>query len=67
MRLNFFIPQQDMYKRMEEYHVQKAYSEEYLIKLLADAGFKNIKTFGDMKLERPSCNSERIFFAAQKL
>jgi ubiquinone/menaquinone biosynthesis C-methylase UbiE len=67
MRLNFFIPQQDMYKRMEEYHVQKAYSEEYLIKLLADTGFKNIKTFGDMTLERPNCSSERIFFSAQKL
>lgn len=67
MRLNFFIPQQDMYKRMEEYHVQKAYSEEYLVKLLAESGFQNIKTYDDMKLIKPNCKSERIFFAAQKL
>lgn len=67
MRLNFFIPQQELYKRMEEYHIQKAYSEEYLIKLLSEAGFQNIRCFDDMKLEKPNNKSERIFFAAQKL
>ena len=67
MRLNFFIPQQEMYKRMEEYHVQKAYSEEHLITLLSDAGFSNIRSFDDLKLEKPHNKSERIFFAAQKL
>jgi 2-polyprenyl-3-methyl-5-hydroxy-6-metoxy-1,4-benzoquinol methylase len=67
MRLNFFIPQQELYKRMEEYHIQKAYSEEYLINLLSEAGFQNIRCFDDMKLEKPNNKSERIFFAAQKL
>lgn len=67
MRLNFFIPQQDMYKRLEEYHIQRAYSEKYLVKLLAEAGFKNIRSFDEMKLEKPKNKSERIFFAAQKL
>jgi ubiquinone/menaquinone biosynthesis C-methylase UbiE len=67
MRLNFFIPKQDMYKRVEEYHIQRAYSEEFLIKLLAEAGFKNIRSFDDMKLKKPNSKSERIFFSAQKL
>lgn len=67
MRLNFFIPQQDMYKRTEEFHVQRAYEEEYLIKLLVEAGFKNIKTYDDLKLQDTNNKSERIFFAAQKL
>ena len=34
MRLNFFIPQQSLYKRTEEFHIQRAYSEEHLIELL---------------------------------
>lgn len=67
MHLNFFIPEQGLYKRMEEYHLQRAYSEEHLVKLLTEAGFHNIRTFGDMKLEKPHQESERIFFAAQKL
>jgi ubiquinone/menaquinone biosynthesis C-methylase UbiE len=67
MHLNFFIPQQGLYKRMEEYHMQRAYSEEHLIKLLSEAGFHNIKSYDDMKLEKPTNRTERIFFAAQKL
>lgn len=67
MRLNFFIPEDDLYRRMEEYHTQRAYSEEYLKKLLAKSGFANIKTFDDLKLDDPKDISERIFFAAQKL
>lgn len=67
MHLNFFIPQHGLYKRMEEYHVQRAYSEEHLVQLLSKAGFHNIRSFGDMKLEKPNSESERIFFAAQKL
>ncbi|MDF2891335.1 MAG: Methyltransferase type 11 [Clostridia bacterium] len=66
MRLNFFIPKQDMYKRMEEFHVQRAYSEEYLTALLKEAGFQNIRSFDDLKLKKPHSKSERIFFAAQK-
>jgi len=67
MRLNFFIPQQGMYRRAEEYHTQRAYSEDYLIELLADAGFQNIKVFDDLKLKEPNKKSERVFFAAQML
>jgi ubiquinone/menaquinone biosynthesis C-methylase UbiE len=67
MRLNFFIPQQGLYKRTEEFHVQKAYTEEYLTKLLANSGFNNIKVYDDLILKSPNNKSERIFFAAQKL
>jgi SAM-dependent methyltransferase len=66
MRLNFFIPQQGMYKRTEEFHMQRAYDEEHLIKLLAEAGFNHINAYDEMKLKKPNSKSERIFFAAQK-
>lgn len=67
MHLNFFIPQEGLYKRAEEHHVQRAYKEEQLIDLLQEAGFKNIQVFDDLKTERPNSKSERIFFAAQRL
>lgn len=67
MRLNFFVPDQGLYKRMEEFHTQKAYQIDYLKKQLAEAGFSNINVFDDLELNSPKSDSERIFFAAQKL
>lgn len=67
MRLNFFIPVGDLYRRMEEYHVQRAYSIEYLKSKLSEAGFVHINFYDDLKLEKPTNKSERIFFSAQKL
>ncbi|OGO79048.1 MAG: methyltransferase [Clostridiales bacterium GWB2_37_7] len=67
MRLNFFIPQRGLYKRLEEFHIQRAYTEEQLIRLLAEAGFKNIRTYDNLKMKKPHNRSERIFVTAQKL
>ncbi len=67
MHLNFFIPQEGLYKRAEEHHIQRAYKEEQLINLLQQAGFENTQVFDDLKNARPTKKSERIFFAAQRL
>jgi ubiquinone/menaquinone biosynthesis C-methylase UbiE len=67
MRLNFFVPNQGLYKRYEEFHIQKAYTEDFLLEILMNIGFKNIKVYDDLKLQSPSHNSQRIFFSAQKL
>lgn len=67
MRLNFFVPKDGLYQRMEEYHTQRAYQIDYLKERLVKAGFSNIKVYNDLKLEKPTNESERIFFAAQKL
>ena len=34
--------------------------------LLKNAGFENIKTYGDFKLEAPQKDSERVFFVCKK-
>lgn len=67
MRLNFFVPEKGMYKRMEEYHTQKVYSVNYIKNKLAETGFDKLNIYDDLKLKLPSDKSERIFFAAQKL
>jgi len=66
MELIFFVPQDGLYRKFEEYHVQRAYRNEYLIKFLEKTGFKEIKAFEGFSLEKPGENSERIFFAAIK-
>lgn len=67
MRLNFFVPEEDLYKRLEEYHLQKVYSVDYIKEKLIEAGFDKINIYDDLDLKPPSSKSERIFFAAQKL
>ncbi|MGB7605008.1 MAG: class I SAM-dependent methyltransferase [Lutisporaceae bacterium] len=67
MRLNFFVPEKGMYKRMEEFHSQKAYSVNYIEDKLIEAGFDKINIYDDLELKAPSSKSERIFFAAHKL
>lgn len=67
MRLNFFVPEEDLYKRLEEYHLQKVYSIDYIRERLIEAGFDKINIYDDLELKPPSSESERIFFAAQKL
>ena len=55
----------DDYK-IEENHLQRAYKNEEIIELLKNAGFENIKTYGDFKLEAPQKDSERVFFVCKK-
>lgn len=62
--LTFFISDSEgMYERFDEYHIQRAYPEDYVIKKLSDAGFINIDTF---EKEAGEDNSERIYFIAVK-
>lgn len=66
MNLIFFIPNQDLYRKFEEHHIQKAHKKECLVELLKDAGFADIKVFDGFTFNKPDENSERIFFAARK-
>lgn len=67
MRLNFFVPENGLYKRLEEYHTQRIYSIDYLRKQLHEAGFRNISAYDDLAFREPNDTSQRIFFTAQKI
>ena len=54
------------FDKFEENHLQRAYKNEEIIELLKNAGFENIKTYGDFKLEAPQKDSERVFFVCKK-
>jgi hypothetical protein len=67
MELAFFIKDEDeKFNRFEEIHQQRAYTEEEIIELLQEAGFENIKVFGDFTFESPKEDAERIFFVCKK-
>ncbi len=52
--------------RETEYHRQRYYSVETLTAWLAEAGFTDIRTFGDCRLRRPNETDGRIYFSARR-
>jgi ubiquinone/menaquinone biosynthesis C-methylase UbiE len=66
MNLIFFVPEESLYKKFEEYHVQRAYRESQLEKLLKNAGFSSVSVYGEFGFCKPMPDSERIFFVAAK-
>ena len=55
-----------LWSRMEEVHEEYAYEPEELEQLLRQAGFRQIRQYGELKLRRPAPDEDRIFFAARK-
>lgn len=62
----FFQMENGLWDRMEEVHEEYAYEPEELEDMLRQAGFRQIKQYGELKMRRPAPGEERIFFAARK-
>lgn len=56
----------NLWHREEEVHEEYAYTPEELTDLLNQAGFQNIKQFGELTMRPPKEGEERIFFCARK-
>lgn len=54
------------YERQSETVIERAYSEELLVKLLQRSGFEVVGIYGDLKQEKPEKDEERIYFVARK-
>ena len=52
--------------RGEEVHEEYAYTLEELEEYLRDAGFVDVRRWGDLKLRTPRSGEERVFFTARK-
>lgn len=67
MELTFFVKNEEgTFDRFDELHQQRAYVTDDIIEKLNDAGFKNVKAYGDFKFEKPKKDTERAFFVARK-
>ena len=56
----------DLWRRGEELHRERAYTVPELTGFLEQAGFSNIKTYGNLKQRPPKPGEDRIFFTARR-
>ena len=62
----FFLEQGDLWRREAEVHEEYAYEPAELEDMLRQAGFRQIRRYGERKLRAPKPGEGRIFFAARK-
>ena len=55
-----------LWSRMEEVHEEYAYEPPELEEMLRQAGFRQIRQYGELKMRAPKPGEGRIFFAARK-
>ncbi len=55
-----------LYERLEESHVQRAYSVETIISLLEKAGLEFIAVYGGCSKETPTADTDRVYFIAKE-
>ncbi len=66
MYITFFVTEGRLYKRIDETHIQRAYSVEALIELLYKTGFKRVEVFEDYSFNTLNDESIRATFMAEK-
>lgn len=67
MRLSFFVRQQDgRYVRVEEEQSQRAYTQEELMRWLAETGFCGIRIYGDCVMRAPGPEESRWHIVARR-
>lgn len=59
-------PSTGRWDRGEELHRERAYTVAELTAMLEGAGFRNIKTYGNLKMRPPMPGEQRVFFTARK-
>lgn len=55
-----------LWTRGEELHEEYAYTPEELVQYLREAGFRDIRQYGNLKMRAPKQGEDRIFFVARK-
>lgn len=65
MQLDFFVENGDGYDRLTDHIRERAYSLPTWKRLLHEAGFKLLAVYGDMTMEPPDEQEERVVIVAQ--
>lgn len=66
MYITFFLQEGELYRRVDENHVQRAYSSDFMVKALKEAGFVDIEVYSDYSLEKLKEEDIRVTFIARK-
>lgn len=64
--LDFFIPEGNTYYRMNESFSERAYTVEELTEMLSTAGFEVEAIYGDLTMETPKADEQRLQIVARK-
>lgn len=64
--MDVFQREGEAWYRSTEVHEERAYSIETLTEALRQAGFLDIHTYGDRRLDAPQAGEARVFFTARK-
>ena len=65
--LDFFEEQEDgSYRRYSEQFCEKAYADEQLRQMLANAGLETLAVYGDLTFEEPADDEQRAVYVARK-
>ena len=67
-RIYFSLPDDEgnMWERGEELHQERSYEPEELVEYLREAGFQDIRQYGNRKMRPPKPGEDRIFITARK-
>lgn len=63
--LDFFEEENGVYYRSSENFCERAYNDEILRNLLAEAGFEVEAIYGDMSFEKPRNDEQRVIYVAR--
>lgn len=64
--ITFFVKEGELHRKYEEYHEERAYSEEELLMAIKTAGLTHLGTFHEFTFNKPKKESERLFFICKK-
>ncbi len=64
--IDLFRKQKALWERSFEQHCEYAYEPEELLCWLREAGFSHVELYGDLRMESPRAEEQRIYFAAFK-
>jgi len=66
MDITVFRREGEVFNRIDTVNIERYYSGEQLDKVLVSAGFSHMATYGDLSLEAPESDIERIFYVYRK-
>jgi len=66
MNLTFFVKEGQVYRRFDEQHSERAYTQEYVEKVIKEIGFKIIKKMDNYEDKIVSDGTERICYMLNK-
>jgi ubiquinone/menaquinone biosynthesis C-methylase UbiE len=65
--MDFFIPDDDVYFRASEHFAERAYSHQEITSMLGKSGFQLEACYGELSMDSPKENEQRVIYVGKKL